>query len=53
MEKYGVEESVNDTKVATDDSPKCPDCGRNLTDPEITGGTLICASCGTKPFEKK
>ena len=50
MEKYGVEETSDDTKTAT--TPVCPKpgCGR---DTEKHGDIRKCPVHGTEPFEKK
>jgi hypothetical protein len=50
MDKYGVETEKQD-KTAGDKS-KCPDCDKELEDPNKTGVPL-CPEHGTKPFEKK
>lgn len=50
-EKYGVEESEEDTKTAAE-GKKCPSCGGDLRPREVTG-ILLCTKCGSKPFEAK
>lgn len=49
MEKYGVEEVVDNAKTAAVDK-KCPSCGGPLRPQEVTG-VLLCLKCGSKPFE--
>ena len=49
MEKYGVEETEEDTKTAAE-GKKCPVCGGALRSREMTG-VLLCVKCGSKPFE--
>lgn len=51
MEKFGVEEPVENEKVAeARDTKRCPICQSPLKDPTETG-VLVCPQCGTKPFE--
>ena len=50
MDKYGVETEKQDKTAG--DKPKCPDCGKDLEDPDKTG-VPICPNDGSKPFEKK
>lgn len=49
MEKYGVEETPDQTKTAAE-GKKCPACGGKLRSQEVTG-ILLCTVCGSKPFE--
>ena len=51
MEKYGVNEGVEQETLEKYASEGCPNCGRqNLTK---HGAVLICPSCGTAPFENE
>jgi len=49
-EKYGVDEDVEDVKLAAEGAKKCPSCGGELRPREVTG-VLLCSKCGSKPFE--
>jgi ribosomal protein L37AE/L43A len=51
-EKYGVEEDDDASKTAAAGVKKCPTCGGELRPIEVTG-VLLCAKCGSKPFEAK
>lgn len=48
MEKYGVDENVNQEKLEKQAAQGCPNCGRK---PIRHGAVLICPSCGSEPFE--
>lgn len=50
MEKYGVEEEDDGTKLAANG---CPDCGAPPEKLRYSGGIVRCPNCGTKPFEPK
>ena len=53
MEKYGVEESDEKVKTASESTgDKCPTCNAPLRDYKKTG-VLLCPNCGSKPFENK
>jgi ribosomal protein L37AE/L43A len=54
MEKYGVDEKKDHTKVGTEDDneeERCPWCKRVVVNPKTTGGILKCPVHGTEPFE--
>lgn len=55
MEKYGVDEKIDRTKLGTDDAviekERCPWCQRVLVNPKKIGGILKCPMHGTEPFE--
>lgn len=50
MEKYGVDETKgqDQEKLEKQAAQGCPMCGGKV---ERHGSTLMCASCGTQPFE--
>jgi predicted RNA-binding Zn-ribbon protein involved in translation (DUF1610 family) len=52
MEKYGVDESTgtDQEQLEKQAAKGCPDCGGKVTK---HGKVLMCANCGTKPFEQK
>ena len=50
MEKYGVDESVDQKKLEKQASEGCPNCGAKLAK---HGNVLICPKCGSEPFEKE
>lgn len=50
MEKYAVDEAVDDERMAKTAGEGCPRCGSTL---ERHGRTLVCPKCGTEPFEPK
>jgi ribosomal protein S27AE len=50
MEKYGVDEGVDQETLEKSASEGCPDCGGEV---EMHGTVAICKKCGTKPFEQK
>lgn len=50
MEKYAVDEEVDQEKLEKAAASGCPNCGRK---PEKHGKILVCPSCGSEPFEKK
>ena len=52
MEKFGVDEPVEEKIAAAKETGKCPQCNTVLRDQEETG-VVICPNCGTKPFEKE
>jgi uncharacterized Zn finger protein (UPF0148 family) len=54
MEKYGVDEKIDRTKLSTEDGveeERCPWCKRVLVNPKKIGGILKCPMHGTEPFE--
>lgn len=51
MEKYGVDEQVDQRMLEKQASEGCPKCGTNRV--ERHGNTLVCVHCGTEPFEDK
>jgi len=50
LEKYGVNEGVDQEKLEKQASAGCPNCGRK--DLAKHGSVIVCPSCGTAPFEK-
>lgn len=48
MEKYGVDENVDQKKLEKQAAEGCPECGRPLTK---HGSVLICPEHGSEPFE--
>jgi predicted RNA-binding Zn-ribbon protein involved in translation (DUF1610 family) len=50
MEKYGVNEQVDQETLEKAAAQGCPNCGAK---PERHGQILSCPNCGTEPFEKK
>lgn len=50
MDKYGVDEAVDQEKLEKQASEGCPECGSPV---ERHGSTLLCPKCGSAPFEKK
>ena len=54
MEKFGVaERDDSGVKTGSENDAKCVKCGKALKDTDLTGGTKICPSCGTEPYEEK
>lgn len=49
MEKYGVDESVDQKNLEKQASEGCPKCSRELVK---HGSVLMCPTCGTEPFEQ-
>jgi len=49
MEKYGVDEQINQEKLEKQASEGCPKCGGKVT---RHGNILACENCGTEPFEQ-
>jgi ribosomal protein S27AE len=49
MEKYGVDEGVDQEKLEKQSAQGCPKCGCKL---EKHGKVLICTHCGSEPFEE-
>lgn len=49
MEKYGVDEGVDQEKLEKQAAGGCPECGQC---PERYGKVLVCPTHGTEPFEK-
>lgn len=50
MDKYAVDETVNQQAMEKAAAQGCPNCGAKC---ERHGNTLICPNCGTAPFEKQ
>jgi len=50
LEKYGVDESVDQEKLEKQAGEGCPECGQKL---ERHGKVLMCPTHGTEPFEGK
>jgi ribosomal protein S27AE len=51
MEKYGVDEQVKDQEALEKKAAQgCPNCGGPVT---RHGSILICAKCGSQPFESE
>lgn len=50
MEKFGVDEPVEEKVAEAKETGKCPQCNATLQNLEETG-VAICPECGTKPFE--
>lgn len=48
MEKYGVNESVNQERLEKQAAKGCPECGSNLNK---HGSVLLCPVHGSSPFE--
>lgn len=51
MDKFGVNEGVDQEGLEKAASKGCPKCGRE--DLKVYGSVVICPSCGTEPFEKR
>lgn len=49
MQKYGVDEGVDQGALEKQAADGCPRCGREVN---VAGGVLVCPNCGTEPFEK-
>lgn len=49
MEKYGVDEGVDQEKLEKRAAAGCPECG---VTPTRQGNVLICPTHGTEPFEQ-
>ena len=49
MEKYGVDEGVDQEKLEKSAAEGCPKCGGPV---EMHGSVAICKKCGSEPFEK-
>lgn len=49
MEKYGVDEQVDQEKLEKQAAEGCPKCGGKV---ERHGDILACVNCGTEPFEQ-
>jgi len=50
MDKFGVDESVDQSALEKAASQGCPECGSKV---EQHGKVLACPKCGTEPFEGK
>jgi ribosomal protein S27AE len=50
MEKYGVDEHIDQEKLEKQASQGCPKCGGEVT---RHGNILVCKNCGTEPFEQE
>lgn len=51
MDKYGVDESVDQETLEKAANQGCPICGR--TDLQKHGSILMCPEHGSEPFERK
>jgi ribosomal protein S27AE len=49
MEKFGVDEGIDQEKLEKSAAEGCPKCGGQVT---RHGNVLSCAKCGTEPFEQ-
>ena len=49
MEKFAVDENVDQQQMEKVSAEGCPKCGSKV---EKHGNVLACPSCGTEPFEK-
>ena len=50
MDKYAVDETVDQNIMEKAAAQGCPKCGAKC---ERHGNTMICPRCGSEPFEKK
>ena len=50
MEKFAVDEEVDQEQLEKQAAQGCPECGKK---PERHGNVLVCAVHGTEPFEGK
>jgi DNA-directed RNA polymerase subunit RPC12/RpoP len=50
LEKFGVDESVNQEELEKKAAEGCPECGAKV---ERHGNVILCPNCGSAPFEKK
>lgn len=50
MDKFGVNEGVDQELLEKQASHGCPNCGRR--DLTKHGTIILCPSCGTEPFER-
>lgn len=50
MEKYGVDENVDQQQLEKQSAQGCPKCGRT---PTRHGALLMCPNCGSEPFEAR
>lgn len=50
MEKYGVDEGVDQEKLEKQAAHGCPKCGSDKV--TLHGTVLVCPNCGTEPFEE-
>lgn len=51
MEKFGVDENVDQTELEKQANAGCPECGRK--DLQKHGAVLMCPVHGSEPFERK
>lgn len=49
MEKFGVDENVNQQGLEKAAAEGCPKCGSKV---EKHGSVIVCPNCGTEPFEQ-
>jgi len=49
MDKYGVNEEVDQEAMEKAASEGCPKCGGKV---QKHGNVMVCPRCGTEPFEK-
>lgn len=50
MDKFGVDESVDQSLMEKAAAQGCPNCGGTV---RSDGRLAFCAKCGTEPFERK
>lgn len=50
LEKYAVDENVDQEKLEKQAAEGCPNCGSK---PEKHGKVLVCPKCGTEGFERQ
>lgn len=50
MDKYGVDEQIDQENLEKRAAEGCPKCGSAL---ERHGNVIICPKCGSKPFEEE
>lgn len=48
MDKYGVDEKVDQKQLEKSAAEGCPKCGGEV---ERHGNVVVCKNCGTEPFE--
>lgn len=48
MDKFGVDENVNQEQLEKQAAQGCPKCGAQ---PKRHGNVLLCPNCGSEPFE--
>ena len=50
MEKYGVNEGIDQEKLEKSAAEGCPECGAKL---QKHGSVLMCPKHGSEPFEQR